>query len=289
MGYGNYSYEAHQTIAQARTSLPRQEVFKQTRCHPLMDPHGIRLRESRDAAAHPRSLAIAFALDVTGSMGAIPEQLAKRELPTFMKTLPTAGSPTPRSCSWPSATPPATRPRCRWASSSPPPRRWTSGSPGATSKEEAAEGEPRATSSALYFAARHTALDCWEKRQQRGYLFLTGDENPYPAVSRLQVDHLLGDSLVGDLPLAATVQEVSRTFEPFFLIPDLKRRTRCERTWRAVLGDTSSAWKIPPTPALSPREQWRWVSAPSATSMNLPAASRQPDSTGPESGPSFGP
>src|SRR5687768_2025585 len=96
MGYGDYSHAAHAAIANARASLPLQDVFRQTACHPLMNPHGVTFRESRDSPDHPRSLGIAFALDVTGSMGAIPELLARRELPNFMKTLEACGVPDPQ-------------------------------------------------------------------------------------------------------------------------------------------------------------------------------------------------
>ena len=35
---------------------------------------------------------------------------------------------------------------------------------------------------AMYFMARHTAIDCFEKRGRRGYLFIIGDELAYPKV-----------------------------------------------------------------------------------------------------------
>ncbi len=91
MGYGSYSYEAHEAMTRARADKPVQQVFKQTQCHPLMDPHGVKARESRDSAAHPNSLGIVFALDVTGSMGKIPDLLARERLPSFMKTLLACG------------------------------------------------------------------------------------------------------------------------------------------------------------------------------------------------------
>lgn len=89
MGYANYSHETHVALTRARAELPTQQVFRQRECHPLMNPRGVRGRESRDSDAHPNSLGIAFALDVTGSMGKIPEALARRELPEFMKILAT--------------------------------------------------------------------------------------------------------------------------------------------------------------------------------------------------------
>jgi len=96
MGYGGYSYEAHQAITTARSSLPAQQVFTQRECHPLMNPRGVKFRESRDSADHPNTTSVIFALDVSGSMGTIPEQIARKELPTFMKALLDAGVTDPQ-------------------------------------------------------------------------------------------------------------------------------------------------------------------------------------------------
>ena len=67
MGYGNYSYEAHQAITTQRSALPTEQVFSQRSCHPLMNPKGVKLRESRDSADHPNSMSIVFALDVNAA------------------------------------------------------------------------------------------------------------------------------------------------------------------------------------------------------------------------------
>lgn len=80
-------------------------------------------------------------------------------------------------------------------------------------------------------------MDCWRKRKHRGYLFMTGDELPYPSVSRHQVDSVIGDRLDEDVPVAHAVAAAGKTFRPFFLIPDLQRRKQCESTWRDLLGD----------------------------------------------------
>ena len=62
MGHGNYSHEAHEALLAGRAARPAQEVFRQRECHPLMNPRGVRVRESRDSTDHPRSLGIVFAL-----------------------------------------------------------------------------------------------------------------------------------------------------------------------------------------------------------------------------------
>ena len=98
-------------------------------------------------------------------------------------------------------------------------------------------GEFESYELALYFATQHIEMDCYRKRSRRGYLFLTGDEKPYPRLSRHTVKELLGDDLDLDAPTRTVVEELQRSFEPFFLIPDLERRRHAERAWRDLLGD----------------------------------------------------
>lgn len=237
MGYGSYSHEAHEAITMSRSSLPRQQVFTQTACHALMDPHGVRFRESRDSAAHPESLGVVFALDVTGSMGAIPDQLARKELPGFMKALLDCGVTDPQVLFM--AVGDAYSDRAplqvgQFESEAEKMDQWLTwsfleGGGGALGSESYELG--------LYFAARHLEMDCVRVRGKKGYLFMTGDENPYPRVSRKQVEALIGDSLDEDLPIERVVEELSTLFEPFFLIPDQQRRQRCERAWRDLMGD----------------------------------------------------
>ncbi len=237
MGYGSYSYEAHEAMTQARSDTPRQEVFKQTRVHPLMDPHGVKLRESRDSKTHPNSLGIIFALDVTGSMGTIPDLLARRYLPSFMKTLLDSGIDDPQVLFM--AVGDALIDRAplqvgQFESAEKEMDQWLT-----WSYLEGGGGDFGVESYelAMYFAARHTDMDCWRKRGKRGYFFMTGDEQPYPYVSRKQVLELVADPLENDFPTALAVDELQRVFEPFFLIPDLQRRRHCEREWRKLLGD----------------------------------------------------
>jgi hypothetical protein len=235
MGNGNYSYEAHQAITAGRASLPTQQVFKQKKCHPLMNPHGVKFRESRDGAGHPNSLGIVFALDVSGSMGAIPEAIARKELPQFMKTLldcgvtdpqvlfmafsDVASNEAPLQVGQFESTAELMYQWLTWC--------WIEG--GGRTPYESYE-------LALYFAARHTALDCFEKRKKKGYLFMTGDEPAYDFVKRDEVKALLGEDLPADIPLAKVVEELQRMYEPYFLIPDPGRAANVATYWRGVLG-----------------------------------------------------
>ncbi len=236
MGFGNYAYEAHEAIVRERANASDQEVFRQTGCHPLMNPKGVLVRESRDSSDHASSLAIAFALDVSGSMGEIPVLMATKLLPQFMKILLDIKVPDPQVLFM--AVGDATCDQAplqvgqfestaelmdQWLT-------WCYIEGGGTGPHESYE-------LALYFLAMHTALDCWEKRKKRGYLFMTGDEIPYPTLSRRIVETVIGDRLDDDLTVEEVVAELQKRFVPFFVIPDQERRRNCERRWRDLLGD----------------------------------------------------
>ncbi len=236
MGFGNYSHEAHVAMTSARAKAPPKEVFKQSRCHELMNPHGVRVRESRDSEAHPSSVGVIFALDVSGSMGEIPAKLATETLPTFMKALLDSGVPDPQvlfmgiGCAVGDKAPFQVG---QFESTETLMDQWLTN----MYLEGGGAGGNESYELALYFAARHTAMDCVEKRGRRGYLFMTGDEPPNPVVNKAQVERLIGDDLQADIPIAAIVEEAQRSFEPFFLIPDPARGQRVGRAWRDVLGD----------------------------------------------------
>ena len=236
MGYGNYSYEAHRELTLARSHKQREEVFQQTSVHPLMNPWGVGMRESRDSTEHPHSLPVIFALDVTGSMGAIPDRLARCELPHFMKALLGAGVADPQvlfMCVGDAANDrgplqvgqfeSAAEDIDRWLTWS-----WLEGGGGGNGYES--------YELAMYFAARHTATDSAHKRGKRGYFFMTGDEEPYPVATRKCIGELIGDKLPEDLPLTQVCEELAAVYHPFFLIPEPSRRD-CEKAWRRFFGD----------------------------------------------------
>lgn len=70
----------------ARTK-DRASIFTAHALNPDFDPRNIQVRESVDSAANPASTPIIVALDVTGSMGRIPEQLIKGSLGTFIEEI----------------------------------------------------------------------------------------------------------------------------------------------------------------------------------------------------------
>jgi hypothetical protein len=245
MGYGSYSYEAHAALTSARAGQSAQQVFTQSAIHPSMNPFGVKIRESRDSKEHPRSMSIIFAMDVSGSMEAIPTQLATKELPGFMKMLSVCKVESPQVLFMA-----FTDHECdgrplqvgQFETTAELMDQWL------TRCSLMGGGEPapqyRANTQqynesydlAFYFAARHTAIDCWEKRKKKGYLFVTGDEPAYPALRSEVVAHVIGTD-VQDMSMADAIADAKKTYEPFFLVPDPGRYSSIKQKWEELLGD----------------------------------------------------
>jgi len=92
---------------------------------------------------------------------------------------------------------------------------------------------------ALYFAARHTVHDHWEKRGRKGYIFLIGDEHAYPVVKQAEVKAVFGDSIQGDITTEEIVKEAKERYHVFFLLPNLTQHygdASLEKYWVGLLG-----------------------------------------------------
>lgn len=237
MGYGGYSYEAHDALVAGRADKPATEVFTQRGCHPLMNPKGLRMRESCDSADHPNTTAIVFALDVTGSMGHIPRMLATKELPNFTKLLLGCQVPDPQILFI--AVGDATSDNAplqigQFESTAELMDQWLTWS---YLEGGGGGGMKESYELVFYTLAQHTSIECFDKRRKKGYLFMTGDELPYPEISRHQIGSIFDEKLDEDLPIEEVIAAAAETYHLFFLIPDLSRRQRCETRWRELLGD----------------------------------------------------
>lgn len=101
MGGGSYSFESRSLRSESLgyTTKSANEIFEQNRkrmIHESMVPSKALLREARDSQAHPHSIPIVLALDVTGSMGHIPHYLVKEGLPNLMAGIIQRGVPDPQ-------------------------------------------------------------------------------------------------------------------------------------------------------------------------------------------------
>jgi hypothetical protein len=206
--------------------------------HDKMDPRKARVRESRDSDAHPRSKAIAVIFDVTGSMGSIPVTLQKK-LGELMNLLILKGY--------------VEHPQILFgavgdATCDTVPLQVGQFESGIEMDDDLARlyleggGGGQKTESyelAAYFMARHTSMDCFEKRGEKGYLFLIGDEMYYPKVKRKEVEAVIRDTLEADIPTPALFAELQRKFEVFHILPTSAGHggdPEVRKAWQALLG-----------------------------------------------------
>lgn len=215
-----------------KTGTAKREV------HAKLDPKGVKIRESRDSKEHPDSLAIGVVFDITGSMQSVPGVL-QAQLPKLMNLLLTKGyvkdpqiligAVGDTTCD------PGSLQIGQFESGieidEDLGRLWLVGGGGGQVTES--------YQNAMYFFARHTATDCFEKRGKKGYLFLIGDELPYSAVSKNEIQALCGETLEADIPLSALVKELKEKYNVFYVIPQHTshgRDPKIRKEWENILG-----------------------------------------------------
>jgi hypothetical protein len=90
----------------------------------------------------------------------------------------------------------------------------------------------------LYFAAEKTVHDHWEKRKRKGYMFLIGDEHPYPMVRGHQVAKVFGDRIQG-ITLEHVLARVQERYHVFMVIPNMTNHfddPNLRKFWQNLLG-----------------------------------------------------
>ncbi|MFJ4851728.1 MULTISPECIES: hypothetical protein [unclassified Streptomyces] len=228
-GTGAFAYSDRVTSSAPRGSWA---------AHPSLDPKGIGVRESRDSDEHPTSLAIAVLFDVTGSMRTVP-QVLQTKLPELFGLLLRKGYTEHPQILF-GAIGDATCDRVPLQLGQFESDNRMDDDLGNILLEGGGGGQmTESYELALYAMARHTALDCHEKRGRRGYLFLVGDELPYGKVKADEVYEVLGDDLPEDIPVTRIVAELRQKFDVYYILPagsSYVGNAEVLGTWRKLLG-----------------------------------------------------
>jgi hypothetical protein len=246
MGHSHWSDAAYQSRQKNRRSK-KQSAFTYdqhvrttgvVQVHDQMNPHGA-VRESRDSDQHPHSVAIAVIFDVTGSMGSVPRVLQSK-LGSLMRVLIQKGYVADPQLLF-GGVGDAYCDRVPLQIG-----QFESGLEmdddlGKIYLEGGGGGQVHETYElAAYFMARHTSIDCYEKRGRKGYLFTIGDEKPYAVVRRGQVHEHIGDALERDIPVEQIMAEVQQRYEYFHIIPTNTshgQNPEVQERWKELLGE----------------------------------------------------
>lgn len=244
MGHSRYSDSAWTTYASLNSTRSRDDIFASRSINNYLDPKNITTRESRDSDANPQSNAIILALDETGSMGVLAEQIAKKGLGIVMGELIKRV--------------PVTDPHVMVVgfgdlSNDNSPLQMTQFESDVTPMTEQIEkiylegrgGGNYSESQDLvwYAAATMTSIDCLEKRGKKGYLFTIGDEEAPRGLTVAHLKNKCGIDVQTDVSAEEALEMAQRKYEVFHIV--VEEGSHCRRhgsekvrmSWVPLLGE----------------------------------------------------
>lgn len=257
MGGTSFSYSGFDSRQQERADTG-QSAFKhdadikagkiQAGVHPSLDPYGVRFRESRDSKDHPVTIPIVTSMDLTGSMGGVPRTFQKelgKLMSSFLEAkasgkqylgegypaIMIAGHDDYFALNGARGTVQAGQFESGLEIDDNLANLWFTGNGGGNAHES--------YDLVLYFLARHTVHDHYEKRGQRGYVFLFGDEGIFDKVSKSQVRDIFGDHIEADIPIKALIKEVQERYHVYYVQPNMTsywKNNDILDPWRELLG-----------------------------------------------------
>ena len=254
MGYGTWNsnqWNSYKNSNNITNNSTVKDLFKQNKIKDNLNPKGIKYRESCDSNDNPNSTPIILGLDVTGSMGYLSEEIAKNGLNKLITEIYDKK--------------PVSDPHIMLMAIG---DAYSDYSPLQVSQFEADiriseqlqdiyfEGhgggnDGESYLAAWYFAARHTKIDCLDKRGKKGYLFTIGDEPNHKVLKKSQIKDIFGDDVEADITSEQLLNEVSRMYEVFHIIVGQYHYYDSDERWKKVLGERalvlSDHTKIPET------------------------------------------
>ena len=207
-------YRNYKTTASTKTT---EELFTSTTLKKDMDPKGVKIRESRDSELHPNSTAIILGLDVTGSMGRIADNLARKGLGTLVEEIldrKPVSDPHLMIMGIGDANYDSAPLQIGQFEGDIAITKWLD-----SLYLEHGGGGNHFESYELpyYFAAYHTSIDCFEKRNKKGFLFTLGDEMPPKNLVPAQVKKVIGDD-IQPTSFKDLIAVTEKVYEPFHII-----------------------------------------------------------------------
>jgi hypothetical protein len=249
MGGGSLNSSTFKGYASSYVGKKTEEVFMSRRIDDMLNPHGVKIRESRDSNDNPESNAIILALDVTGSMGIIADNLARKGLSTvcdeFLKRKPISNSHfmfqaigdvrydhAPLQVSQFEADDRMIQQLVKI---------YIEGGGGGNDSES--------YDLAWYFAGTHTSIDCWEKRKRKGYLFTIGDESTPHGLEREHIKEVLGEDIESDLTAKQCLALAEKMYNVYHIIIAEGNYPRCKgidtvkAAWTNLMGQRAVVLK----------------------------------------------
>lgn len=243
MGGSSYSYSNRSIRAEQSNfaSASLDSIFEQNvvgEIHPEMNPRGVTLREARDSDIHPESFPIILGLDVTGSMGTIPEFLVRKTLPELVQGIIDAGLPSPaimfmaigdhindRAPLQISQFESGDEELDMWLT-----RVWLEGHGGGNN----GESYPLVWD----FAHRVCVTDHWEKRGKKGIIITVGDEPSHSTYPSSALAQITGNGDIATFTDKEALERVQEKWRVFHILPGTESWNG-KAYWNELLGDNA--------------------------------------------------
>lgn len=241
MGHSRWDSSVYSSYSSAVRTMSSNQIFRESGIHQSMDPKGVAFRESRDSENHPSSTPIAIGLDVTGSMGYIPEYMVKIGLGTMMDSI-LQRRPVADPAVMIMAIGDALHDNAplqvgqfesdiviaNWLE-----KIWLEGYGGGNDFES--------YDLAYYFAIYHTKTDSFEKRNTPGVIITIGDEMPNLLTRSKDVKRIMNSNIQSDIRFVDLVEAVRPTYTPYHIIIAegsfaSRNIDRVTSAWREILG-----------------------------------------------------
>jgi hypothetical protein len=240
MGSGSFNSRAYASFSSSTVGKSTEDIYTSRGINANLNPYGVKIRESRDSVDNPQSTPLIVALDVTGSMGILADNIAREGLGTLFNGVLDRK--------------PISDPHVMFMAVG------DANYDSAPLQVSQFEADNRIVEQLTqiylehggggnnfesynlpwYFAATHTAHDSMEKRGKRGYLFTVGDEEAPSDLTPAQIKNIIGDD-IQPMTSAAMLQLAQRLYDVFHIVIMEGNHARTHPTqvvdsWTKVLG-----------------------------------------------------
>jgi len=240
MGHGSYSTTDRGVRAMSAGYYTKSsnEIFAHS-VNDKMSPFNMTVREARDSKDHPATLAIMLALDLTGSMGSVPSYLIKDGLPTLMSNIIQKGQKDAALLFLGVGDHECDKEPLQvgqfeasdalldiWLTST-----YLEGGGGGN------EGESYLL--AWYVAAFKTTIDCFEKRNQKGFLFTIGDEPTLKSVPIDKMQKIIGEGQFENFTANQLLEKAREKYHVYHIHVKETRAGQIHETvkgWKQLMG-----------------------------------------------------
>ena len=220
MGSARWSADDWTNYSSTTRSKTTDKIFTSRGMKDSLNPFGVAMRESRDSDINPQSNAIIVGLDVTGSMGMIADAMAREGLGVMVEEIlkrkpvsdPHIMCMGIGDAYCDSAPLQVTQFEADITIAKQLEEIWLEKGGGGNSFES--------YNLPWYFAAMHTSIDCFEKRNKKGYLFTIGDEEAPQAVLKSHVQKIFGDGAEKDYSTEQLLNMVSKMYHVFHIVAE---------------------------------------------------------------------